>query len=219
MWNFTELNIQEIIADAIRKEAIHGKNGSEMVSQVWKFTHKNKDFALKITQAKSNEASNRLSKEHEFIQAFHHPNSVQYAWHGCIQIPATNRPAYALITHWLPGSVLHTVLQETAPLFSSYEALQNCFYEFELLINELHRRGILHRDLWSKNIIFYKSTLFLFDFGWACDINEKTPYTPIQMRNPDDKSALKVLFDELEHHFKNTSKVIETMTPQNLLSK
>jgi len=207
MLYFDTTNIQNIIADAIKEEPTHSKSGSEMISQVWKFQYKNKDYALKITQAKSNDAETRISQEHKFIKDFQHRNSVQYAWHGHFQTPRSNRPAYALITEWLPGSTLHSMLQDTVPLFSSNQELKSCLHNFELLIHKLHHQGIFHRDLWSKNIILYKSTLFLFDFGWACYAKEKNPYTPRQMRNPNDQTALKVLFDEIEHHFKETSAI------------
>lgn len=199
-------SFQSLIQSVISTSPIHKKNGSEMISNVWKFTFSNKLYALKISQPKSQAAANRLAKEQEFIRALDHPQIVKYTWHGNY-IHQTNKfKNEILITEWIPGVILNTTLQQKNALFNSLQELNHCIEQLQSILDYMHLHKIQHRDLWSKNIIINKGLPYIFDFGWACYTYETMPYTPAKMQNPDDKSALKKINQELQNHYNATKK-------------
>jgi len=187
----TEVQLQKLLPELLKTQPFHSKNGSQMQSLVWKFHHLGQDYALKLSKAKSQQAAKFLYREHEFLAVIDHPQIARLVWHGMVN------QHYGLITPWLPGVLLHDAHHQLAQFLPNHQARLHCFLNIKAMVEYLHQQHIYHRDLWAKNIIIHQATPYLFDFGWAAWANEPTPFTPPQMRAPDDVKALAVLRQQL----------------------
>jgi len=108
-----------------------------------------------------------LVKEHEVLNSISHPNIVRA--HHFIRGSAGSFSGACILMDLCPGSPLQRMLSWSYPGFtlSARREVMRCTLS---ALSYLHRRGILHRDVHSKNVmaeIGVKTSVKLIDFNSA----------------------------------------------------
>jgi serine/threonine protein phosphatase PrpC len=118
--------------------------------------------AIKIPymQLESDPASfSRFQREAEIGELLHHPNILRF-----IKVP--NKSRQYIVTEYLEGKTLSTVLQDMRPL-PIPDAVQIASYVCSALAH-MHENNVVHRDLKPQNIMICDDgTLRIIDFGIA----------------------------------------------------
>ena len=113
-------------------------------------------------------------KECKFLNGLNHPNIVQYL--GVVVDPATRLPV--LLTELMEESLTHFLERSAPPI--SYHLQIDISYCIALGLSYLHRKGIVHRDLSSNNVLLNGGHYAkLTDLGMAKLIDKTPRATPL----------------------------------------
>jgi hypothetical protein len=143
--------------------------------------------AVKFLTAKDQSLAPLLYREHEFLRAVQHPNLLSYMGHGFLD------GTYVLVTEWVEGETLFDLQARDDPRATAPSL------KADLLAMQaaLKAAGIVHRDVWEKNIIITpEGRAVLLDFGLAAWAHEAAPL-PEATRQPDDDKAFAALLERL----------------------
>mgnify|MGYP001009171419 FL=1 len=147
-----------------------GKGGMGVVYKVEK--NPGEIYALKILLDKDASEEiyfQRFRKEIEILCQFNHPNIVKIHSMGVWQ----GKPYF--IMDYLEGVTLGKYLKTRQKLLPK-EAL-SIFYPIACALIEVHKIGIVHRDIKPDNIMICNKKPYLMDFGVALEYNRKTRMT------------------------------------------
>ena len=107
-----------------------------------------------------------IIKEAQMMQALVHPNIPTILG---VQI---EEPPFSIIMEYLGEAntsfTVHSLLQKTNSL--EKKEWVKISYNVADALNHVHKKGFLHCDLKTNNVVVYKKEGFLIDFGKACPI-------------------------------------------------
>lgn len=141
-------------------------------------------IALKVVETRDAVYGALLRREHEFLQVLDDPLFVGYAFHGNVG------GTYVIGTHWIDGYPLHGNMARFAAEHPDRASRGPFCHALLRTVERLEAAGIVHRDLWEKNILVRGDMPCLIDFGWAVWKHEVDPPAPPELREPDDRAAL-----------------------------
>jgi serine/threonine protein kinase len=143
-----------------------GKGGMGSVYESYQDAVKRK-VAIKVLPqsfAQDAEMVRRFRQEVEVIAALEHPHILPVYDHG------TADGINYIVMRYLSGGDLYTRLYTGQPL--SLSDIENILTQIGSALDYAHRRGVVHRDLKSQNILFDdEQNAYLADFGIAKLLN------------------------------------------------
>ncbi|MFQ3609128.1 MAG: protein kinase [Chloroherpetonaceae bacterium] len=100
----------------------------------------------------------RLANEGQLLRDFHHPNIIKV-----FEVGESQEQGY-LVMEYLSGGTLKAYLNMHHPL--PFEKIQQLALQICDGLSEIHRRGIVHRDLKTMNLMLdEKGVIKIMDFG------------------------------------------------------
>jgi serine/threonine protein phosphatase PrpC/predicted Ser/Thr protein kinase len=156
-----EVKPGDVIDGRFKIEGVISRSG---MASIYKATdlETNQPVAIKIpyAQLESDPAAfSRFQREAEIGELLNHPNILKF-----IKVP--NKTRQYIVTEYLEGKPLSTVLNEVRPLPIA-DAVQIASYVCGALAH-MHQHKVVHRDLKPQNIMICDDgTLRIIDFGIA----------------------------------------------------
>lgn len=137
-----------------------------------------KKFVLKRLKTKhlnSKKLCIRFQKEIEILQKLHLKNIPSVTITGKIK----NIPYY--IMEYMEGVTFEQAIFKIGNVYSLPESLHITKRLLQIVI-QMHKKGIVHRDLRIPNILLHRGNLYIIDFGLATYLNPNE--TLNQIKNP-----------------------------------
>ncbi len=157
----TEVKPGDIIDGRFEIESVISRSGMASLFKAKDLENK-RTVAVKIPYMQLESDPNsfaRFQREEEIGELLNHPNILKF-----IKIPNKTRPY--IVTEYLEGKPLSTVLNEMRPL-PIQDAVQIASYICGALAH-MHENKVVHRDLKPQNIMICEDgTLRIIDFGIA----------------------------------------------------
>jgi hypothetical protein len=163
-------HIRDILGVVLQKELLAGRFelGSEAASGGMGNIYRGRDLqtgspvAVKLLQTPSATDAARFSREAALLAEVSHPGIVRYLAHG-----TTRDGRQFLIMEWIEGETLRDRLSgKGLTIVESVKAVQR----IAEALSEVHRRGIIHRDIKPGNLMFpggVVEQVKIVDFGIA----------------------------------------------------
>jgi len=156
-----EVKPGDIIDDRFEIESVISRSGMASLFKAKDLTTK-QTVAVKIPYMQLESDPNtfaRFQREEEIGELLNHPNILKF-----IKVPNKSRPY--IVTEYLEGKPLSTVMNEVRPL-PIPDAVQIASYICGAL-SHMHENKVVHRDLKPQNIMICEDgTLRIIDFGIA----------------------------------------------------
>ncbi len=116
----------------------------------------------------------RFKNEAKILSSFRHQNIVSIIDFG------EDRQQYYIVMDYIEGYTVKQMLQQAGPI--SLKIALNVMKNISSAISYTHRKGIIHRDLKSSNIMMdHTGRILVTDFGLSKDISLKSiPETTLQ---------------------------------------
>lgn len=144
------LRSKPALADRFEVIEVLGEGASGAVYRVSDRQQNGREVALKILLNNSAFDENTLARfiaELRILQKVQHPNLVEA--YDLIELGET----IAFTMEYVPGSDLGRLFRERK---LTYEEIDNIFYQVLSALHELHKNGIIHRDIKLENILVTK---------------------------------------------------------------
>jgi len=162
----------------------HAKRNDIFFTRVWQMSMPDGSMAaLKLVDPISEEARPQLFREHKFLSRLKDGPFVQHLAHGNLN------DSYFLLTRWIDGFELTD--ESAMAIYLTDDTLRTVFREAcQNIVDRLAIAGIKHRDIREKNILVENGQPVLIDFGWSIFQSEENVFTPKNLEEPDDQTAL-----------------------------
>jgi serine/threonine protein kinase len=162
----------------------HAKRNDIFFTRVWQMSMPDGSMAaLKLVDPISEEARPLLFREHKFLSRLKDGPFVQHLAHGNLN------DSYFLLTRWIDGFELTD--ESAMAIYLTDDTLRTVFREAcQNIVDRLAIAGIKHRDIREKNILVENGQPVLIDFGWSIFQSEENVFTPKNLEEPDDQTAL-----------------------------
>jgi predicted Ser/Thr protein kinase len=183
--------VTALISQSNKTKPLYSKKNGYFASKVWKVQLPDGRYgALKRVSALDPRAKPLLFNEGNILRLMDHPQIVKIILDGNVD------DEYFIITEWIDGTNLEE--NETSLIEQMDDRTKQ---EFLARLKDIHKhikdRGIMHRDIWQRNILVKDNLPYLIDFGWATSSNMDDPFLPPELRQPDDNKATKSLTQHL----------------------
>jgi len=159
-WNIIVENRKRRYIGRYELNALLGEGGMGKVYQAID-TKTRRIYAIKLLHsALLNESENRrrLANEGQLLREFSHPNIIKV-----YEVGESDKQSY-LVMEYLSGGTLKEYLNAHHPL--TLETIQQLALQICDGLSEIHRHGVVHRDLKTSNLMLdEKGTMRIMDFG------------------------------------------------------
>lgn len=116
--------------------------------------------------------------EKEILSSLNHRNIPKMI--KCV----SNLNTYGYIIEYFQGKTVEDILFDDNHKFS-YEDIYNIGLKLILIIEYIHSRNIVHRDIRIPNVILYENNVYLIDFGLARETNNNYTFSEDFLRLGD----------------------------------
>lgn len=126
---------------------------------------------LRRTKSWTEEGRKTFDKERQLLQQLSLPEVP------AVHPQSPNEHSTFLVMDYVPGKNFEDLIFSEGKVYSEQDAM-SIFYQVVKIVQKIHGKGIVHRDLRIPNIISSGSRLYIIDFGLACKLSGKVQVKP-----------------------------------------
>ncbi|MFD2673688.1 serine/threonine protein kinase [Marinicrinis sediminis] len=148
---------------------------------------------LRPSSKKNKQGLRAHQNEIDMLSQLHHPAIPtlveQFEW----------QQQEFVVMAWVEGATFWEQIFEQGVRYSHAEAFQ-MLHKLLDIVQHIHQKGIVHRDLRIPNVIVHEDRLFVIDFGLACKQDDSRPFLWEQTRQDPAFDPRKAPFCQSDHY-------------------